>query len=132
MIFISPEKLFSFSRYLNVCLVFLSFLFLVMLKNDLIRKIRLISKFMSSQPGKLTIAIYTLPNFSICKGNETMKFGQLMQYNMIKNQMQTVVEKLLPGLFSKSKTDHVSGLTGQKCCTVCFQCMSKVRSIKIY
>ena len=41
MLFISPSKLFTFSRYLNFCLDPL-----VIYKNGLIRKIRLISKFM--------------------------------------------------------------------------------------
>ena len=48
----------------------------------MIRKIRLISKFMTSQPGKQTIAIHLLPNISRSKGNLTMKFGQLIEYNM--------------------------------------------------
>ena len=51
-------------------------------KNGFIRKIRLILKFMSSQPGLQTIAINILPNISRSKGNETMKFGQLIEYNM--------------------------------------------------
>ena len=34
MLFISPQKLFSFSRYLSVCLEFL-----VMYQNDLIKKV---------------------------------------------------------------------------------------------
>ena len=38
----------------------------------------LISKFMMSQPRKQTIAIYRLPDTSRSKGNQTMKFGQLM------------------------------------------------------
>ena len=46
-----------------------------MLKNGLIRKIRLISKCMKSQPGKQIIAIHILPNISISKNNQTMKFG---------------------------------------------------------
>ena len=48
----------------------------------MIRKIRLISKFMTSQPGKQTIAIHLLPNISRSKGNLTIKFGQLIEYNM--------------------------------------------------
>ena len=47
-------------------------------KNGLIRKLRLTSKFMTSQPGLQTIAIHLLPNISQSKGNQTMKFGQLM------------------------------------------------------
>ena len=45
-------------------------------------KIRLISKFVASQPGKQTIAIHILPNSSRRSGNLTMKFGQLIQYNV--------------------------------------------------
>ena len=41
----------------------------------------LISKFMTSQPGLQTIAIHILPNISQSKGNQTIKFGQLIQYN---------------------------------------------------
>ena len=53
-----------------------------MYKNDLIRKVGLISKFMTSQPGKQAIAMHILPNISQSKGNQTMKFGQLIEYNM--------------------------------------------------
>ena len=51
-------------------------------KNGSIRKIRLISKSMTSQPGYQTIAIYLLPNISRNKGKQAMKFGQLIEYNM--------------------------------------------------
>ena len=47
-------------------------------KNSLIRKIRLTSKFMMLQPGLQTIAIRILLNISQSKGNQTMKFGQLL------------------------------------------------------
>ena len=53
-----------------------------MYKNGLIRKIRLISKFMTSQPGCQTIAIHILPNILRSKGNQTMKFGQLIEYSL--------------------------------------------------
>ena len=33
------------------------------------------------QPGLQTIAINTLPNISKSKGNQTMKFGQLIEYS---------------------------------------------------
>ena len=36
---------------------------------------------MTSQPGLQTIAIHILSNISQSKGNETMKFGQLIEYN---------------------------------------------------
>ena len=48
----------------------------------MIRKIRLFSKFMTSQPGKQTVAIHLLHNISRSNGNQIMKFGQLIEYNM--------------------------------------------------
>ena len=36
---------------------------------------------MTSQPGLQTIAIHVLPNISQSKGNQTMKFGQQIEYN---------------------------------------------------
>ena len=37
---------------------------------------------MTSEPGKQTTGIDILPNISGSKGNQTMKFGQLIEYNM--------------------------------------------------
>ena len=37
---------------------------------------------MTSQPGQPTIVIQTLPNVSRSKDNQTMKFGQLKEYNV--------------------------------------------------
>ena len=71
------QKLFSFSRYLNFCLDFL-----VTYKNGLIRKLRLISKFMTSQPGKQTIAIHVLHNISRSRDYQRVKFGHFVEYNM--------------------------------------------------
>ena len=45
-------------------------------------KIRLISKFLASQPGKQAISIHILPSISKSKGNQTMKFGQLVEHHM--------------------------------------------------
>ena len=36
---------------------------------------------MTSQPGKETTAIHLLPNILRRKGNQTMKFGQLVEHN---------------------------------------------------
>ena len=77
MLFISPQKLFSFSRYLSFCLDFL-----ILYLNVLIRKIKLISKFMTSQPSKQTVIIHVLPSILRNKDNQAMKFGQLKEYNM--------------------------------------------------
>ena len=43
--------------------------------------LRLISKFMTSQPDQETITTHILPNISRSKGNQAMKFGQLTEYN---------------------------------------------------
>ena len=37
---------------------------------------------MTSQPGSQIILIHILPNISRRKGNQTMKCGQLIEYNM--------------------------------------------------
>ena len=36
---------------------------------------------MASQPGSQTIAIHILSNISHSKGDQTMKFGQLIKHN---------------------------------------------------
>ena len=74
MLFISPQKLLLFSRYLSFCLDIL-----VMYQNGLIKKLRLVSNFMTSQPGKQTIPIHMLLNISRSKGNQKMKFGHLIE-----------------------------------------------------
>ena len=75
MLFISSWKLFSFSRYLSFCLDYWP-----CRKNDSIRKITLISKFMTSQPDCQRITTHILLNISRIKANQTMKFGQLIQH----------------------------------------------------
>ena len=50
-----------------------------MSKSGLIRKIRLVSKFMALQPGEQTIAKDILTNISRRKDNLAMIFGQLIE-----------------------------------------------------
>ena len=50
-------------------------------KSILIKTIRLISKFMTSQPGKQTIAIYMLSNIWRNKGNQISRFVQVIEYS---------------------------------------------------
>ena len=50
-----------------------------MQENGLIRNIRLILKFITSQPGKQTIAMNILPNIS---RKQTVKIGRLIDYNI--------------------------------------------------
>ena len=62
---------------------------------------------MTSQPGKQAITIHTLPNISKSKGNQTMKFGQLIEYNkrniFLEKSCTNVVEKLFLGTFLKNQ-----------------------------
>ena len=53
-----------------------------MQENGLIRKVTLNSKFVTSQPGKQLITIHILPCISKSKGNQTIKFDQLIEYKM--------------------------------------------------
>ena len=48
---------------------------------------------MTSQPGSQTIAIHILSNISQSKGNQTMKFGQLIDYNKRNTFLQKLCEK---------------------------------------
>ena len=51
---------------------------------------------MTSQPGLQTIAIHILPNISRSKGNQTMKLGQLIEYNK-KYFSSKIVQKMSQG-----------------------------------
>ena len=59
---------------LKIFKLFLSWLF-AHAKSGFIRKVRLISKFMTSPPRKQIVVIHILPNILGSKGDETMKFG---------------------------------------------------------
>ena len=48
---------------------------------------------MTSQPGFQTIAILILPNISQIKGSQTMKFGQLTEYNKSNIFLQVLCRK---------------------------------------
>ena len=57
---------------------------------------------MTSQSGLQTMAINILPNISQSKDNQTLKFGQLIEYNKIfffKNYLENEAERLVPDLF---------------------------------
>ena len=105
-------------------------------KNGLIRKIRLISKFMTSQPGKQTIAIYTLPNISRSKRNQTMKLGQLIEYNMSNIFLKTSYTKCgretIPRLFSKKLKLSISLDQKSKVLYSLFLLFAKLSAIEVY
>ena len=48
---------------------------------------------MTSQTGKQTIGIHMLLNISRSKDNRTMKFGQLIQYNMRNIFLEKIIHK---------------------------------------
>ena len=48
---------------------------------------------MKSQSGLQTIAIHILPNISQSKGNQTMKFYQLIEYNKRNTFLQKICRK---------------------------------------
>ena len=57
---------------------------------------------MTSQPGLQTIAVHRLPNIRQNKGNQTIKFGQLIECNKIfffKNYAENESRRLVPDLF---------------------------------
>ena len=45
-------------------------------------RFRLIPKFMTSQTGKQIITVQILPIISRSKGNQTIKFGQIIEHNI--------------------------------------------------
>ena len=48
---------------------------------------------MTSQPGLQTVAIHILPNILQSKGNQAMKFGQLIEHNKRNIFLQKLREK---------------------------------------
>ena len=74
---------------------------MVICENGLIRKIRLILKFKTSQPGKQTITIHILPKIARSKGNQKMKLGQLLECNLRNHKYHTEneAERLVPNFF---------------------------------
>ena len=67
---------------------------------------------MTSQPGKQIIAIHILPNISRRKGNEAMKFGKLLEYNMrnifLEKPYTQCGEENFPRPFSKKSKLSIS------------------------
>ena len=80
----SPLKMKKIAFYFTLIALFvLGYLHFVLIfwsckKIGLIKTVNFISKFMTSQAGKQTIAIHILSDTSRGKGNQTMKFSQLI------------------------------------------------------
>ena len=130
MFFISSYKLFFFSRYLNFCLNFL-----VVQKNGMIRKIKLIAKFMTSQPEKQIIAIHILPNIPINKG-KTQVMEQKMEYKMRNISLEKSYtkrgRKTISRPFSKKSKLSISLNQYSKFLYSLFLLYAKLRAIKVY
>ena len=96
-------------------------------KNGLIRKIGLVSKFMTLERAIQAIAIHILPNISRSKGNQTMNFGQLTEYNSgnisLKKSCTKYGGETVPRTFSKNQNWAYSWIDVLKFYTACFYCM---------
>ena len=104
--YFSPEKGLFILKAFNFF-----FDLLVKSSNSLVGEIILILKFMMTQPRKQTIAIHILPNIARSKSNETIKFGQLIQYDMRNTFLEKYKQimnnhKLFPDSFLKN--EHIS------------------------
>ena len=75
---------------------FLSWLF-GYVKIGMMKKLRLISKFMTSQTGQQIIPIHIFPNISRGKSNQEIKFVQLIEHNMRNNFLQKSCRKWSSG-----------------------------------
>ena len=67
---------------------------------------------MTSQPAYQTFPIYIFPSISRSKGNQAMKFGQLIEYNMrnifLEKSYTKYGREFIPRPFSKKSKLSVS------------------------
>ena len=82
---------------------------------------------MASQPVKQPIGIHILPNISKSKCNQTMKFGQLIEYSLRNVFLEKSCTKsggeTIRRPFSKNSELNISLVNSLKFYTVCFYCM---------
>ena len=57
------------------------------------RMLELISNFVTSKAGKEIVEMHILPNISISEDNQTMAFGQLIEYNIRNIFLQKLYKK---------------------------------------
>ena len=99
------KTLFVF-KYLNLCSDFFGYV-----EKRLDEKAK-VSSNIYDVTARPTITINILPNISRRKGIHTMKFGQLVEYNirkfLLKNHTYNVVQKLVPDHFSKISKLNIS------------------------
>ena len=91
---------------------------------------------MTSQPGKQTISIHILHNISRNKGNQIMKFGQLIKCNMRKIFFEKSYRKCcgetIPRHFYKKPKLSISLNKSSKILHSLFLLYGKLTAIKIY
>ena len=100
-----------------------------MWENAFIRKLSLFSKFVTSSTEKQIIAIDIFLNISRNEGNQTMKFSQLIKYNMRNIFLEKscggdVVEKLVPEPSVKNQNCAYLWINILKFYAVSFLCSS--------
>ena len=107
-----------------------------MLENGLIRKLRLISKLLTSQTGQQIMAINISHNISRSKANQTTKFDQLIEYNtrniFLEKSYTKYVGEASPKPFYKKSTLSRSLDQQSEMLNICFYCISKSMTNKIY
>ena len=107
-----------------------------MCENGLIRKIRLISKLMTSQPLKQKIEIHILPFISRIKHNQTVKLGQLIEYKMTKIFLEKSYpkcgRKTSPKPFSKKSKLSISLDQWSKVLHSLFILYAKLKAIEVH
>ena len=90
---------------------------------------------MTSQPGNQKIAVHILPNISSSKGNQTMKFGQFIEYNMRNIFLEKLYTKCggvtIPRPFSKKSKLGISLDQYSKFLYSLFLLYARLRSIEI-
>ena len=112
MLFISPQKLFSFSRYFNFCLTLWSCSKTDWEKDEFNFKFYDVTSWLAN-------------NILTRTGNQTMKFGQYITWEtfFLKNHTRNVVKRLVPDLFLKNQNWAYLWINILKFYIVCFHCI---------
>ena len=90
---------------------------------------------MTSQRGKQTISIHLFSNMSGNRGNQTMKFDQLIEYNMrnvFLEKWNPTLQKLVPDPFLKNQNWGYLWDLKSKVLQSLFLLYANLRAIEIY
>ena len=123
--------------HLQSSLSYFALTFLVMQKKGLIRKLRFISKFIMLCTVEQPFTIYLLQKISRNNDNWTIKFGQLIEYNMrnifSENSNQKCGGETISRPFSKKSKLSISlDKHPEILNAVCFHCMPQSMTTKLY